>query len=98
MALFCISCGTGAVKACLQALGGDQFQLSIHKTELLEFFSWFVMTTYSGSLISTSVTPILRQDVNCFNDDCYSLAFGVPGVMLLLSIGKYFIAFFLKCI
>lgn len=38
-------------------------------------------------MISTSVTPILREDVHCFGDkDCFSLAFGVPAVLMLLSV------------
>lgn len=31
--------------------------------------------------------PVLREDVHCFGDlDCFSLAFGVPGVLMLISI------------
>ena len=36
-----------------------------------------------GSLISTFLTPIFREDVECFGDDtCYSLAFGVPAALM----------------
>lgn len=31
--------------------------------------------------------PILREDVHCFGDlDCFSLAFGIPGVLMIVSI------------
>ena len=48
----------------------------------------------TGSLISTFLTPIFREDVKCFGDDtCYSLAFGVPAALMgvatiLLVLGK----------
>lgn len=43
-------------------------------------------------MISTFVTPILRSDVHCFgNQDCYPLAFGVPAVLMLVSIGIFVI-------
>lgn len=41
----------------------------------------------SGSFVSTAITPILREDVKCFDkDDCYSLAFGVPAILMAVSI------------
>ena len=45
-------------------------------------------------MISTFLTPIFREDVECFGDDtCYSLAFGVPAALMgvatvLLVMGK----------
>ena len=45
-------------------------------------------------MISTFLTPIFREDVECFGDDtCYSLAFGVPAALMgvatiLLVLGK----------
>lgn len=56
---------------------------------LATFFSLFYMSINAGSLISTTVTPILREDVHCFGEeDCFSLAFGVPGVLMITSISK----------
>lgn len=41
----------------------------------------------AGSLIGTFMTPILREDVHCFGDDsCFSLAFGVPGVLMAVAV------------
>lgn len=55
--------------------------------QLATFFSLFYFAINAGSMISTSVTPILREDVHCFGDnDCFSLAFGVPAVLMLLSV------------
>ena len=45
-------------------------------------------------MISTFLTPIFREDVECFGEDtCYSLAFGVPAALMgvatvLLVMGK----------
>ena len=41
-----------------------------------------------GSFISTYSTPVLRDDVQCFGDDCYALAFGVPAVLMVVALGK----------
>jgi len=53
------------------------------------FFSLFYFSINAGSLLSTFLTPILRNDVNCFgNSSCYPLAFGVPGILMVISICK----------
>ena len=89
-----IAIGTGGIKPCVSAFGGDQFKLPEQERQLQTFFSVFYFAINSGALISTFVTPILRQDVKCFGDDtCYSLAFGVPAFLMLaatviLVIGK----------
>ncbi|KAH8387299.1 hypothetical protein KR093_006093, partial [Drosophila rubida] len=84
--LVCIAVGTGGIKPCVSAFGGDQFQLPEQSVELAKFFSLFYFAINAGSMISTTVTPILRADVHCFDDDdCYSLAFGVPAVLMVIS-------------
>lgn len=41
-------------------------------------------------MVSTMLTPILRENVHCFDElSCYSLAFGVPGVLMIVAIRKY---------
>ena len=36
--------------------------------------------------ISTILTPILREDVECFGEDtCYSLAFGIPAILMAIA-------------
>ena len=81
-----IAIGTGGIKPCVSAFGGDQFKLPEQERQLQTFFSVFYFSINSGALISTFVTPILRQDVKCFGDDtCYSLAFGVPAFLMLVA-------------
>lgn len=87
--LLLIAVGTGGIKPCVSAFGGDQFKLPQQARQLETFFSLFYFAINAGSLISTSLTPVLREDVHCFgNNDCYSLAFGVPGALMIVSIGK----------
>ncbi|CAH0716432.1 unnamed protein product, partial [Brenthis ino] len=87
LALLFIAFGTGGIKPCVSAFGGDQFKLPEQERYLGYFFSLFYFAINAGSLISTFLTPILRADVHCFGDnDCYSLAFGVPGILMVISI------------
>jgi len=96
LGLALIAIGTGGIKPCVSAFGGDQFKLPEQERQLQTFFSVFYFAINAGSLISTALTPILREDVPCFGEDtCYSLAFGVPAILMLVAtiffvIGKPF--------
>ncbi|KAK4036170.1 hypothetical protein OUZ56_028236 [Daphnia magna] len=84
--LLIIAIGTGGIKPCVSAFGGDQFVRPQQDRQLEAFFSVFYLSVNAGSLISTFITPILR-DVHCFGDDtCYPLAFGVPAILMIVSI------------
>lgn len=84
-----IAVGTGGIKPCVSAFGGDQFKLPQQELQLAVFFSMFYFSINAGSLISTAVTPVLRENVHCFDEDsCFSLAFGIPGILMIISIGK----------
>uniref|UniRef100_A0A8B9WNH3 Solute carrier family 15 member 2 n=1 Tax=Bos mutus grunniens TaxID=30521 RepID=A0A8B9WNH3_BOSMU len=80
-----IALGTGGIKPCVAAFGGDQFEEK-HAEERTRYFSVFYLSINAGSLISTFVTPMLRGDVQCFGKDCYALAFGVPGLLMLIAL------------
>ncbi|KAJ0183782.1 hypothetical protein K1T71_000205 [Dendrolimus kikuchii] len=87
IALLLIAFGTGGIKPCVSAFGGDQFKLPEQERYLGYFFSLFYFAINAGSLLSTFITPIFRSNINCFgDDDCYSLAFGVPGILMIVSI------------
>lgn len=87
--LLLIAVGSGGIKPCVAAFGGDQFKMPEQAAQIATYFSLFYFSINSGSLISTSITPILREDVHCFGDnDCYSLAFGVPAILMIVAIGK----------
>uniref|UniRef100_A0A672IL36 Solute carrier family 15 member 2 n=1 Tax=Salarias fasciatus TaxID=181472 RepID=A0A672IL36_SALFA len=80
--LILIALGTGGIKPCVAAFGGDQFE----EDERQKFFSIFYMSINAGSLLSTIITPILRGDVQCFGGDCYALAFGVPAILMVVAL------------
>ncbi|CAH1963976.1 unnamed protein product [Acanthoscelides obtectus] len=87
LGLFLIAIGTGGIKPNVAAFGGDQFVLPDQESQLMTFFSWFYFSINAGSLISTFLTPVLRSDVHCFGEDsCFSLAFGIPGALMIVSL------------
>lgn len=85
--LFIIAVGTGGIKPCVSAFGGDQFVRPQQDRQLEGFFSIFYISINAGALISTFITPILRRDVTCFDQaSCFSLAFGVPAVLMIIAV------------
>uniref|UniRef100_A0A8C4RKN4 Solute carrier family 15 member 1 n=1 Tax=Erpetoichthys calabaricus TaxID=27687 RepID=A0A8C4RKN4_ERPCA len=55
--LLLIAIGTGGIKPCVSAFGGDQFEDNQQRSR---FFSIFYLSINAGSLLSTVITPILR--------------------------------------
>jgi dipeptide/tripeptide permease len=58
-----LALGTGGIKPCVSAFGGDQFHES-DTWKLASFFSMFYFAINMGSVLSMIVTPILRSDVH----------------------------------
>ncbi|XP_061923370.1 solute carrier family 15 member 2-like [Entelurus aequoreus] len=83
--LVLIAFGTGGIKPCVAAFGGDQFPEE-QASERMKFFSIFYMSINAGSLLSTIITPLLRGDVKCFGQDCYALAFGLPAALMMAAL------------
>ncbi|NWI48707.1 S15A1 protein, partial [Calyptomena viridis] len=85
--LILIALGTGGIKPCVSAFGGDQFG-DDQEEQRSTFFSLFYMSINAGSLISTIVTPNLRA-TECgihSKQRCYPLAFGVPAILMAVSL------------
>uniref|UniRef100_A0A7M4G336 Solute carrier family 15 member 1 n=1 Tax=Crocodylus porosus TaxID=8502 RepID=A0A7M4G336_CROPO len=85
--LILIAFGTGGIKPCVAAFGGDQFEDDQEKQRSM-FFSIFYLSINAGSLISTIVTPILRGE-ECgihTKQRCYPLAFGVPAALMAVAL------------
>ncbi|ESP00773.1 hypothetical protein LOTGIDRAFT_92134, partial [Lottia gigantea] len=83
--LILIGIGTGGIKPCVSAMGGDQFS-SDQVKERLAFFSLFYFMINFGSMLSTVISPVLRADVHCIKDSCYPLAFGVPALLMIIAL------------
>ncbi|XP_070570103.1 solute carrier family 15 member 1-like [Ptychodera flava] len=94
--LLLIAMGTGGIKPCVAAFGGDQFRKE-QTREIQTYFLMFYLSINLGSLLSTFLTPILRE-WQCFDNDCYPLAFGIPAALLLVAIvifvlGRYTVGY-----
>ncbi|XP_051799316.1 solute carrier family 15 member 1b [Acanthochromis polyacanthus] len=86
--LLLIALGTGGIKPCVAAFGGDQFDDDQEK-QRGTFFSIFYLSINAGSLLSTFITPILRgrpTTTQRTHSSCYPLAFGVPAVLMGVSL------------
>ncbi|KAK2856744.1 hypothetical protein Q5P01_005479 [Channa striata] len=85
--LLLIALGTGGIKPCVAAFGGDQFRDDQEK-QRGTFFSIFYLSINAGSLLSTVITPILRAK-ECgihTQQSCYPLAFGVPAALMVVAL------------
>ncbi|XP_051998407.1 solute carrier family 15 member 1 [Xyrauchen texanus] len=87
LGLILIALGTGGIKPCVSAFGGDQFQ-EHQSRQLNTFFSVFYLCINGGSLLSTLITPVLRaQKCGIYTQQpCYPLAFGVPAALMVVSL------------
>ncbi|XP_039997791.1 solute carrier family 15 member 1b isoform X2 [Xiphias gladius] len=85
--LILIALGTGGIKPCVAAFGGDQFEDHQEK-QRSTFFSIFYLSINAGSLLSTVITPILRaQECGIYTKQkCYTLAFGVPAALMVVAL------------
>ncbi|XP_077030780.1 solute carrier family 15 member 1-like [Agelaius phoeniceus] len=85
--LILIALGTGGIKPCVSAFGGDQFEEDQEK-QRSTFFSLFYLSINAGSLLSTLITPTIRAS-QCgihSKQECYPLAFGVPAILMAVAL------------
>ncbi|GLJ25470.1 hypothetical protein SUGI_0487640 [Cryptomeria japonica] len=83
--LLLIAIGTGGIKPCVAAFGGDQIEFSMPASQSKErlqmvFFSVFYFAINVGSFLSMVITPLLRTNVS------YAAAFGMPAILMVLSV------------
>ncbi|KAI5058534.1 hypothetical protein GOP47_0026704 [Adiantum capillus-veneris] len=85
LALGLIAFGTGGIKPCVSAFGGDQIEWSLPDGEpknrlRRKFFSLYYFAINAGSFISTILTPLLREDMS------YATAFAVPALLMIMAV------------
>ncbi|KAJ8924661.1 hypothetical protein NQ315_000812 [Exocentrus adspersus] len=92
LGLILIAIGTGGIKPCVAAFGGEQFHLPDQRELLTHFFSIFYFTINLGGFVGMILAPIMKKAVSCFGDDtCYALGFGFPAALMFLSIFLFII-------
>jgi len=89
--IFLICFGTGGIKPCVVSLGADQFKVPEQVAQMASYFAMFYASINFGSMISTIVTPLIRR-IECLGEEsCYSLAFGVPAILMAISLVSFFV-------
>ncbi len=94
--LFLIAVGTGGIKPCVAAFGGDQFLSNSEdphgveqRAALQSYFTMFYFAINAGSVLTMVITPNLRQ-YGCpdpSSSQCsYLLAFGLPSMLMFMSV------------
>uniref|UniRef100_A0A914HDU5 Uncharacterized protein n=1 Tax=Globodera rostochiensis TaxID=31243 RepID=A0A914HDU5_GLORO len=79
-----IALATGGIKPCVAAFAADQFG-DDQQRQRTQFFSFFYFTINAGSLLAMGITPRLRT-IKCLGaDHCFPLAFGIPGILMLVA-------------
>ena len=79
-ALAVIAVGNGGIKPCVSSLGGDQFTGSYDTPKMItSFFSMFYASINAGSMLSTLVTRILREEVNIKYSSALNITYTIIG-------------------
>ncbi|KAL1915653.1 uncharacterized protein VTP21DRAFT_6412 [Calcarisporiella thermophila] len=89
--LVMIAMGTGGIKPCVSTHGGDQY-LPNQRQGIDWFFTVFYTSINAGATISMNVSPILKDNVQCFGDSCYfgsfmmcALVFGAVTILFIFG-------------
>lgn len=94
--LFLIAVGSGGIKACDAAFGGDQFKLPQQQEQMDSYFSNFYICINIGMFLALFIVPAFR-DTNCFDDyDCYPLAFLISAVTMVAATSRCSTLAFIK--
>ncbi|KAG6550551.1 hypothetical protein Mapa_007920 [Marchantia paleacea] len=80
-----IALGTGGIKPCVSAFGGDQIEGTVPEGPVRDrlqrsFFSLYYAAVNAGAVISTILTPLLREYY------AYSIAFSVPALLMMVAL------------
>jgi proton-dependent oligopeptide transporter, POT family len=78
LGLALIALGAGGIKPCVTAMVGDQFGRA-NQALMTTVFLWFYFAINFGATVSAWLTPWLMEDYGT------SVAFGFPGVLMLIS-------------
>ncbi|CAF1049008.1 unnamed protein product [Adineta ricciae] len=85
-----IALGAGGTRPCTSTFCADQISSSNIKQLGFMFTVYYFVEQFAG-LVARMLTPILRSDVQCFDSDCYPLAFAVPTFLMMSGIVLFII-------
>lgn len=92
ISLFLIAIGAGGFRPYIVTFGADQFKIPEQAGLVTKYFSLIYLIFNIGPLLAATIIPILREDVHCFGENnCYSLAFGVPVILMTFSTRNIFL-------
>lgn len=87
LGLFMIAVGSGGIKTCVSSFGADQFKLPEQELALQKYFSVFYVFTNIGSILSLTITPILKENIKCFGRlHCFPAGFGLSALLMIISV------------
>ncbi|HMG09704.1 MAG TPA: MFS transporter [Mucilaginibacter sp.] len=81
--LIIIAFSAGAIKSCVSANVGDQFDHS-NQHLMSTIYSWFYFSINAGSMVSLFLIPVIYDKFGA------SWAFGVPGILMALATVIFF--------
>lgn len=76
--LIIIAFSAGAIKSCVSANVGDQFDHS-NQHLMSSIYSWFYFSINAGSMVSLALIPVIYEKYGA------AWAFGVPGILMALA-------------
>ncbi|KAF9160699.1 hypothetical protein DFQ26_005269 [Actinomortierella ambigua] len=83
-----IALGSGGIKPCVSAHGGDQY-LPTQERAKDQFFSWFFTTITLGTAVASFVVPAVA-DMSCMGlKTCYPYAFLIATIVFFLSLAIF---------
>ncbi|MFD0794497.1 MFS transporter [Mucilaginibacter litoreus] len=82
--LIIIAFSAGAIKSCVSANVGDQFDHS-NQTLMSTIYSWFYFSINAGSMVSMAIIPVIYKNLGA------AWAFGVPGILMALATLIFFL-------
>eukprot|EP00835_Amoeboradix_gromovi_P006759 NODE_874_length_3525_cov_0.208990.p2 type:complete len:291 gc:universal NODE_874_length_3525_cov_0.208990:429-1301(+) len=90
ISLVLVAAGTGGIKPCVSSFGGDLF-LNRNEDLMRKFFAYFYVAINIGAVASGFVTPLLKDEVECYNGPCYFLGYLVPAILFAFAIFLFFL-------
>jgi len=83
-----VALGTGGIKPCVSAFCGDQLDPN-DKVRRERFFTIFYACINLGAIVSSYLTPSLRQTSCMGKESCYPMAFGVPSILMFVALALF---------